>query len=143
MFRPIDPLSFVFNPALGAAGNVNVNDPAFFDSWLQSYGLRFTWQAAQKHRLSLYAAHQPNGQTPQFISATRSYEAASLRESPKTTMIQASWKFPVTSRFLVDTSLMAFDNYFTQKETVEWITPTTVAVMDTGTGLTYRASPRY
>jgi hypothetical protein len=143
MFRPIDPLSFVFNPSLGAAGNVDLNRPAIFDSWLKSYGLRMTWQATQKHRVSLYVAHQPNGQTPQFMSGTRSYEAASLRKSPKTTMIQASWKAPLTSRFMVDASFMGFDNYFTQKETESWITPDIVAVMDTGTGMTYRASPRY
>jgi Carboxypeptidase regulatory-like domain len=143
MFRPIEPLSFVFNPALGAAGNVNLDDPAFFDSWLQSYGLRLTWQATQKNRFNVYAAHQPNGQTPQFISATRSYEAASLRKSPKTTMIQSSWKTPVTSRLFVDTSFMWFDNYFSQKETASWITPDVVSVMDTGTGMTYRSSPRY
>jgi hypothetical protein len=143
MFRPIEPLSFVFNPALGAAGNVDLNQPAIFDSWLRSYGMRLTWQVNQKHRLSLYGAHQPNGQTPQFMSGTRSYEAASLRKSPKTTMIQASWKMPVTSHLVVDASFMGFDNYFTQKETVAWIRPDTVAVMDTGTGMTYRASPRY
>ena len=35
----------------GSAGNVDLNQPAMFDSWLHSYGLRMTWQATQKHRL--------------------------------------------------------------------------------------------
>lgn len=143
MFRPIDPLSFTFNPRLGAEGNADLSKPAIFDSWLRSYGLRLTWQANSKNRFSVYAAHQANGQTPQFMSGTRSYEAASLRESPLTRMIQASWKSPVTSRFLLEASFLGFDNKFTQTPTASWITPDTVAVTDTGTGMTFRASPRY
>lgn len=143
MYRPIDPLSFTFDPRLGAAGNVDLNRPAIFDSWGRAYGLRLTGQVNQANRVSLYVAHQPNGQTPQFISGTRSYEAASLRVSPKTTMIQASWKVIPTNRLLIDASFMAFDNYFSQTETVPGITRDVVAVTDSGTGLTYRASPRY
>lgn len=143
MFRPIDPLSFTFNPALGAAGNVDLSQPAIFDSWGSSYGLRLTWQAHAKHRISAYLAYQPNGQTPQFMSGTRSYEAASLRESPLTRMIQASWKAPLTDRFLLEASFMGFDNTFTQTPTASWITEDVVSVIDTGTGMQFRSSPRY
>ena len=48
----------------------------------------------------------------------------------------------LTSRFMVDASFMGFENYFTQKETEPWITPDIVSVMDTGTGMTNRSSPR-
>jgi hypothetical protein len=143
MFRPIDPLSYTFNPALGEAGNVDLSQPAIFDSWLKSYGLRVTWQINPKNRVSMYAAHQPNGQTPQFMSGTRSYEAASLRRSPLSRMFQTSWRSTISTRLLLEASFMAWDNRFTQTPTASWITPDLVGVRDTGTGMTFRSSPRY
>jgi len=105
MFRPIDPLSFVFNPALGAAGNVDLNQPAIYDSWVRSYGLRLTWQPHPKHKLSAYFAHQPREQNPQFVSATRSFEASSVAHAVLDRMIQATWKSPLTSRLLLEAAV--------------------------------------
>ena len=105
MFRPIDPLSFVFNPALGAAGNVDLNQPAIYDSWVRSYGLRLTWQPHPKHKLSAYFAHQPREQNPQFVSSTRSFEASSVAHAVLDRMIQATWKSPLTSRLLLEAAV--------------------------------------
>ena len=63
MFRPIDPLSYVFNPSLGAAGNVDLNQPAIFDSWLHSYGLRTDLAGdseTQVQRLRRSSAERPD-----------------------------------------------------------------------------------
>jgi hypothetical protein len=143
MYRPIDPLSFVFNPALGSAGNVDLAQPAVYDAWGRSYGLRLTWQVNAKNKVSLYGAHQPNEQIPQFLSGTRSYEASNFRDSPISRLIQASWKSPITSRFLVEAAFMGPYNSLGEAISVPWITPATVSVNDTGTGLTYRAAPTY
>ena len=139
MFRPIDPFSFTFNPTLGAAGNVDLSRPAIYDSWVRSYGLRLTWQATQKHKFSVYGAHQPRTQNPQFVSGTRSYEASNLSPSKLGRMLQASWKAPFTSRFLAEAAIASPYNSTPENISVPWITPDTISVMDTGTGITYRA----
>jgi hypothetical protein len=138
MYRPIDPLSFTFNPALGAAGNVDSSRPATYDSWLRSYSGRLTWQIDAKNKASVYLATQPNGQTPQLISATRSFEASWLRVTPLSLLTQASWKSTLTSRLFVEAGLISPNNGYNEEPSVP---PDTVAVTDSGTGLTYRASP--
>jgi hypothetical protein len=143
MYRPIDPLSFVFNPRLGAAGNADLTRPAVYDSWVRSYGLRLTWQATQKHKFSFYGAHQPREQFPQFLSGTRSYEASNRSNSKFGRMIQASWKAPLTSRLLTEAAFASPYNSTPEDPSVPWITDETISVMDTGTGLTYRAAPTY
>ena len=134
MFRPIDPLSFVFNPDARSSRQRELERPGVYDSWVRSYSLRLTWQVNAKHKLSLYGAHQPSGQFPQAVSATRSYEAAS-RGSAESDMIQASWKCPVTSRILAETSFASPDNSTPQNEPSTWIADDTISVADTGTGI--------
>jgi hypothetical protein len=143
MFHPIDPLSFVFNPALGAAGNVDLSQPAIYDSWVRSYSARVTWQINAKNKVSLYGAHQPRRQFPQFVSATRSFEASNDSQSKLGRMIQASWKSPLTSRLLLEAAFASPYNSTPESLSVPSITPDTVSVTDTGTGLTYRAAPTY
>ncbi len=143
MFRPIDPFSFTFNPALGAAGNVDLNQPAIYDSWVRSFSGRVTWQVNQKNKVSLYGAHQPREQNPQMISATRSFEASNLSHSTLGHMIQASWKSALTSKFLLEAAFQRPYNSTPELESVSWITADTVSVTDSGTGYTYRAAPTY
>lgn len=143
MFRPIDPRSFVFNPRLGAAGNVDLSRPAVYDSWVRSYGLRLTWQATSKHKFSAYGAHQPREQFPQFLSATRSYEASNRSNSKLGRMIQTSWKAPFTSRILAEASFASPYNSTPEDASDPGVTPDLISVTDTGTGLTYRAAPTY
>src|SRR5262249_17934612 len=143
MFRPIDPLSFRFNPAQGAAGNADVNQPAIYDSWVRSYGARLTWQINAKNKISGYASHQPRRQFPQMISATRSFEASNDSHSRLGHMYQASWKSPLTSHILLEAAFADPYNSTPEEASVPWITPDLVSVTDTGTGYTYRAAPTY
>jgi hypothetical protein len=131
MFRPIDPFSFTFNPALGAAGNVDVNRPAIYDSVVRSYSARLTWQIDSKNKVSLYGAHQPRRQFPQFISATRSFEASNDSNSK------------LSSRLLLEAAFASPYNSTPEAESVSTITPDTISVTDTGTGYIYRAAPTY
>src|SRR5207247_2032624 len=102
-----------------------------------------TWQATEKHKFSVYGAHQPRTQDPQAVSATRSFEAAMLSPSKLGRMIQASWKAPFTSRLLAEAAFASPYNSTPENPTVPWITPDTISVTDSGTGLTYRAAPTY
>jgi hypothetical protein len=43
-YRPIDPLSFVYNPRLGAAGNADLNRPNLYTHWNTHTSVRLTWQ---------------------------------------------------------------------------------------------------
>ncbi len=143
MFRPIDPLSWVFNPALGAAGNVDLSQPAIYDSWARSYGLRLTWQADAKNKFSVYVAHQPRQQNPQSISSTRSFEAAMLQNVTLNRMIQATWQSPLTSKLMIEAAFASPYTSTPEDPSVSTITPSTIAVTDTGTGISYRAAGSY
>ena len=127
--------------ALGAAGNVDLNQPAIYDSWVRSYSARATWQINSKNKVSLYGAYQPREQFPQFLSATRSFEASNDSHSTLGQMIQASWKSPLTSRLLLEAAFAGPYNSTPESVSVPSITPDTISVTDSGTGLTYRAAP--
>jgi hypothetical protein len=143
MFRPIDPLSWVFNPALGAAGNVDLSQPAIYDSWARSYSLRLTWQADLKNKFSLFVSHQPRQQNPQAISSTRSFEASMLQNVVLNRMIQAIWTAPLTSKMMIEAAFASPYTSTPEDPSVPTITPSTIAVTDTGTGISYRAAGTY
>ena len=130
MFRAIDPFSFTFNPALGAAGNADLSRPAIYDSFVRSYSARLTWQIDGKNKVSLYGAHQPRRQFPQFLSATRSFEASNDSNSKFGRMIQASWKSTLSSRFLLEAAFASPYNSTPEAESVPTITPDTISVTD-------------
>ena len=98
MFRMLDPTAFVFNPALGAAGNADLSRPVVNETWLASYGLRLTWNINDKNKVSVYGAHQPREKLGTGVSGTVSYEAGSNSPAPINQLITATWKSPVTSR---------------------------------------------
>src|SRR2546428_120833 len=75
LYRAIDPKSFVFDPRLGAAGNVDLNRPAIYGSINKAYSGRLTWQATPRNKVAFYGANQPR-RNDLFLSGTRSFEAA-------------------------------------------------------------------
>ena len=72
MYFAIDPRSYVFNPALGAAGNVDLNRAAYNKAYNKWYDTRFTWQASTRNKLALFWSEQPRGTDGTFVTGTRS-----------------------------------------------------------------------
>jgi hypothetical protein len=140
VYRPIDPLSFIYNPTLGAAGNQDLSRPVVYDIWTQHYSTRLTWQANAKNKFSFYINHQPREQKGQYLSATRVYEAGTDQRLPKDYMLQATWKAPLTSRFLLEAVVSDVNAPIHQDPIIKGL-PNVIPVMDIGTGIQFRAAP--
>jgi hypothetical protein len=141
-FRPIDPLSFVYNPQLGAAGNVDLSRPNLYKHWNTHFSGRLTWQANPKNKFSFYMNTQPREQLGMGISGTRVFEASIDQVLPKTPnyMLQASWKSPVTPRLLLEAVYGDINNHIVFKPTVPGIDQL-ISATDLGTGFTFRSAP--
>jgi hypothetical protein len=141
MYHAIDPKSFVFDPRLGAAGNVDLSQPAVYESVNKAYSGRLTWQATPRNKLAFYGANQPR-RNGLFLSGTRSLEAAVDQNIKHNRLLQATWKSPLTSRLLAEA--MWADSYMPgpQGGTVPGLADSDiVSVSDLGTGYMYRSSP--
>ena len=142
MFRPIDPLSYIFDPRQGAAGNVNLNNPAILNSWLHTANGRLTWQATPRNKFTFYGAHYPRDQDGAFMSGIRSYEASIHQDVKFGRVLQGVWKSPVTSRFLLEASYADVFAHVPQEE-VTGVGDDVISVQDLGTGILYRAANLY
>jgi len=142
MFRPLDPLSYKFDPRQGAAGNVNLNDPATLNSWLHTANGRLTWQATPRNKFTFYGAYYPRDQDGAFMSGIRSYEASIHQDVKFGRVLQGVWKSPVTSRFLLEASYADVFAHVPQEE-VTGVGDDVVSVQDLGTGILYRAANLY
>src|SRR4029077_3959999 len=121
--KMINPLSFTFNPQLGAAGNADLSKPAQNIERNRAYGTRVTLQATPKNKFSLYVANQPRGLAlgrngegnkdhcacAAAITGTISYEAGYIQANKRNSTVQATWKAPLSSKILVEA--MATDMY--------------------------------
>lgn len=141
MYHAIDPKSFVFDPRLGAAGNVDLSRPAVYEAINKAYSGRLTWQATPRNKLAFYGAHQPR-RNGLFLSGTRSFEASVDQDIRHNRLLQATWKSPITSRLLVEA--VWADSYMPGP--FNGMTPgladsDIVSVTDAGTGYSYRSSP--
>jgi len=141
-FRPIDPQSFVYNPALGAAGNVDVNRPNLYTHWNTHVSGRLTWQANAKNKVSFYVNTQPREQLGMGISGTRVFEAAIDQRLPLADnhMFQVSWKSPLTSRLMLEAVYGDVNNHIVFDPTVPGV-DRLISAIDVGTGFTFRSAP--
>lgn len=141
-FHPIDPLSFVYNPALGAAGNVDLNRPNLYTHWNTHVSGRFTWQANAKNKFSFYVNTQPREQVGMGISGTRVFEAAVDQRLPlkNNHMFQVSWKSPVTSRLMLEAVYGDINNHIVFDPIAPGVGQL-ISATDVGTGFTFRSAP--
>jgi hypothetical protein len=141
-FRPIDPTSFVYNPSLGAAGNVDLNRPNLYTHWNTHVSGRLTWQANQTNKFSFYVNTQPREQLGMGISGTRVFEAAVDQRLPLADnhMVQVSWKSPITSRLMLEAVYGDINNHIV----FDPLAPgagNLISANDLGTGFTFRSAP--
>jgi hypothetical protein len=144
MYKAIDLNSYVFNPALGTAGNVNLNKPAVNQARYNEEGLRLTWQASQNNKLSLYTSTQPRNSVAYNVSGTLAYEASLRQNWQPHRMTQGNWKSVITPKLLLEAGGM----YNMQQGPSDTSVPALeysniVSVTDAGTGFTYRAPAVY
>lgn len=142
MFRMVDPLSFVFDPRLGAAGNADLSRPAEVKSWQHTGGARLTWQINNKNKVSFYGMNSPRLWNGAEMSGTRAYEASVTQKVTRNFFLHGVWKAPVTTRLLLQAAVARMDSQIAYDE-MPGVVPGTIAVTDSGTGISYRARSNY
>lgn len=101
-FHSIDPLAYMWNPRLGAAGNVDESRPTVDDLGHEMYSGRLTWQASERNKLGFYASNHQWAQDGLLATSTISYEGAWLSDVPWSSVLQGKWTLPATNRLLLE-----------------------------------------
>ena len=141
MYHAVDPLSFNFNPRLGADGNADLNEPGVLDSYHHAISGRLTYQVTPRNKLAAYYSYQPRGQDGLLMSGTWSYEAAWDSKIRKERFAQVKWTSPITSRVLLEATWTDGYNSSYLDGTRDGLAYSDVAaVYDVGTGFFSRAS---
>ncbi len=160
-FEAIDPRSFVYDPSLGAAGNVDVNKPGIYLARNYFYSSRFTWQATPRNKFALYTSSQPRHNYGFTASGTVAAESSRNQEFGNQLfgggscgrsegcgplmLHQVSWKSPVTSKLLLEANY-GFNHMYGCRcvpfgdQAHLYAGPDVVAVVDSTTGYTYRSA---
>jgi hypothetical protein len=144
MYFAVDPKSFLFDPKLGAAGNVDLNRPGYNEAANYWYNTRLTWQATARNKLAIYWSEQPRHTHGTFVTGTRSMEAGRSQFFNMNRLYQGSYKSPITSRLLLEATATNQHQIGPQGEPdflPGLASSDIVAVVDSGTGYSYRASP--
>jgi hypothetical protein len=120
---------------------------------------RFTWQAAEKHKIAATWQQQNYCRCPDFISATAAPETAQDRRFPRLQQQHAEWTSPLTNRLLLEAvgmhlyerwgnmHLRASDGNFFKTggslddPAIEQIQKTLIPVLEQSTGMLYRNGP--
>jgi len=89
------------NP-LGFGYVADVNKPAVNETTNQAFDFRLTWQAAEKHKISIWANHNPRCFCHWMLARTVSPEATVLNHTDPNFLTQFTWNAPVTNRLLID-----------------------------------------
>ena len=100
--------------------------------------IRLTWQAAPKHKLSLYYSNNQLCQCPYLIGATyvgiNAPEGATL--APRTSnILQANWTAPLTNRVLIEVA-GSLPRYTKGHE--PYVAPVAPRITETSTGVSFR-----
>ena len=140
-FKMIDPLAFLYNPRLGAAGNADLSAETVDDLNHQMYSTRFTWQANRINKFNFYVSNHSWNQAGLLGGSSRSLEAAHESDVPWGRMNQVKWTAAVTNRLLFEATIAEGYNSSKINDTQDGALQGSdiVGVYDLGTGTFFRA----
>jgi hypothetical protein len=107
-----------------------------------STAARLTWQPVQKHGFTFYADHVPVNWNATDASSSTSFEATNRHWMPRESLIQGTWKWTLSNRWLIETGntfKVEYEKYKPWPST----SPDLSRVFDQGTGFATRASNLY
>jgi len=124
----------------------DLDRPAYEERWNQDNNIRFTWQAAQKHKINLAWYYQDNcscfnnQQTTDAagISTFRAPEAGGLQHQFPNNFYIGTWNYPASNRFLVEAGLGVYNNRTVVNPPPE-ATKAHISVTELSTSLEYRS----
>ena len=125
----------------------DLNHPAFTHDYSFDTSVRFTWQAAQKHKIAVMHSQQPSCQCTfgilDTVSPTLSPEVAGEHHYDPQYLTVISYTYPVTNRFLFEVNLGRNSYHRSQQRQHQASDAVTgyndIAVLDTGLNLNYNS----
>ena len=115
----------------------DISRPAYTDYYTRDHSVRVTWQATRRHKIAVTESIQRNCQCFYQVSGVRAPEASSMIYfSPHHT--QVNWSNPASNRFLLEAGMR---NAYQPRRSIlaPGVTPDSISITDTGTGITYGA----
>lgn len=130
---------------LGWSYTPDLSRQAVTEVWDKSANLRLTWQASQKHKISLFYDYQPHCTCNRNFSATVAPEATQYGVWAPNGFRQASWKSPVSNRFYLEASIsQTFSDWETARQIDPVVADDTIAVTTQGGAVSnFRADNNY
>jgi hypothetical protein len=107
-----------------------------------SSNLRLTWQMTSKNKVSLFYDNQPHCTCNRNFSSTVSPEATEWAPFKPNQFAQASWKYTLTNRILLEGGVSSsFGNWQTRRQ--PGVADDTISATEQSTGLVYRSDFTY
>jgi hypothetical protein len=130
---------------LGWSYTPDLSRQAVTEVWDKSANLRLTWQASQKHKISLFYDHQPHCTCNRNFSATVAPEATQYARFAPNGFRQASWKSPFSNRFYLEASIsQTFSDWETARQIDPLVADDTISVTtQAGAVSIFRADNNY
>ena len=126
--------TLVYTPDLSRQG--------FTDFYFRDHSARLTWQASEKHKLTVSFSNQNNCNCNLFIEQPdRVPESATDYTYLGIWLGQATWTYPATSRLLFQAGATHLHNVTAPRPQPE-VLPEHIATTELTTGLAYNAAPR-
>jgi hypothetical protein len=135
VFRNVDPASWRYTPDLNA--------PADLNDVHKSHGIRFTWQANQKHKITgAYDWQNHCLDNSGSALTTNAWEAATALCYDKNHLWQATWTFPATNKLLFEAGMM-FARFALNNIPIGGALPDAISVLEQSSNFRYRAAPNF
>jgi hypothetical protein len=126
-------------PLLAFSYTPDLSKPAVNETTNQSFDFRLTWQAAEKHKVSLWADHNPRCFCHWRLASNVAPDATVLNHTDPNFLTQLTWNAPLTNKLLIDAGLTyhAESWGFWPQPNLPW---GTYGVTELATGVNFRAS---
>ena len=131
LFENLTPKGWKYTPDLSRPAVIKLTD--------QSRNARLTWQASQKHKISVFGDIQPHTVWQRNYQFNVSPEATTPAPYLPNAFFQATWKAPLTNRLLLEAGATSFATDWNVRR-AEGVGFDTVAAVETTTNLLFRAS---
>ena len=123
------------NPLLYVA---DTSRPAFTDTYMKDESVRLTWQLSKSHKIAWYESHQADCFCYLSVSSAASPEAVTTLHFDPLWLSQVSWSHPASNKMLLDAGVSYSFN--AKKSPLDkLVKPESIAITDSGLGITYGA----
>jgi Carboxypeptidase regulatory-like domain len=120
--------------------------PAYVHEWYESKATRVTWRASERNKFNFFIdpqrdCHCPANVASGNVSAPESFFSYRLHPAG---LYQATWNYPVTSKFLFEAGVARVDGSWPTYSNEEFnVKDTDISIFEQSTGMQYNAVTTY